>query len=190
MFWLLGDFVKVLDAEVAVAAGAVFAVVGPLLSVDAPAAALPAAVAHVVVEAEAADDDNLAAGLAEGGDFGLGPPAVAALVDVAVLEVLGHPTVGGLAGALTFETHDEGLAGVVVEEAIQVLEHVGKVLGAGEGDGKRAVDEGEGVVVRAGGEANVEEAHAVAELLGHADGLATQPRAAPCGRWASCACPG
>lgn len=71
----LGDLVEVLDADLAVADLAVLAVVGPVLGVDAPATAVPAVLLHVIVEAEAADDDDAATGAAQGGDLGLGPPA-------------------------------------------------------------------------------------------------------------------
>lgn len=172
----LGNLVKVLDANVTTIAGAVLAVVGPELAVNAPATAVPAVLLHALVEGKAADDDNPAAGTAKGGDLWFGPPFTAALVDIAVLEILAKVAIGAPAGALALEAHEDGLAGVLIKEAIYVLEHVTKVLGARQRNGEGAVNEGELVVVGADGEADVEEANAILQLLGNTDGLAPDRR--------------
>ncbi|RCI15203.1 hypothetical protein L249_6770 [Ophiocordyceps polyrhachis-furcata BCC 54312] len=158
----LGNLVKVLYAETAVAAVAVLAVVGPLLGVDGPAATVPAGCSHVVVQCEAADDDDLAAGLAQSRNRRLRPPQVAGLVYVGVLEVLCHLAVCGLSRPLALDAEEDGLGRVLVEEAVCVLEEIVEVLASRQGDGEDAVDERQRRFRRVGGDADVEEADAVA----------------------------
>lgn len=167
----LRHLVEVLHADEAVADVAVLAVVGPPRGVDAEAPAVPL-VLELLVEVEAADEDDAAAHLAEAGDAGLGGPALGLLVDVVALEVLAHLLVVGLAVALALDAHDDGLGAVLLEEFVDVVEHVAKVLGARQGDGEGAVDETEGGILGVCGDADIEEAHTVVELLPDAHGLA------------------
>lgn len=160
----LGDLVKVLHADVALADLAVLAVVGPVLRVD--------AVGFVVVGGEAAHEDDLAAGLAERRDLVVGPPLVLLLAHVGGLEVLAQVLVGPLARALALEAHDDGLAAVLVEEAVDLVEHITEVFRPRQGNGESAVHEGEIIGIGIGGDSDVHEAHAVGELLGNANGLA------------------
>ncbi|KAG7058880.1 1-phosphatidylinositol phosphodiesterase [Colletotrichum scovillei] len=167
----LVDFVKVLDADEAAADGAVLAVVGPVLGVNGPAAAVVLA-AQGFVEAEAADEHDAAAAVAEVRDARLDEPPVGVAADVAVAEVAAELLVVALARALALDGHEDRLGGVGVQVGVDVGEHVGKVLVAGQGDGEGGVDEGEVVVVLGDGDSDVEEADAVVELLADADGLA------------------
>lgn len=168
----LGDLVKVLHTDLASVTGAVFAVVRPILAINAITSAIPARLCHFVIQCEPAHDNDAAPSSAKRRDHRLGPPAFRPLVDVAAAEVAAEMLVGSAAGALALEAHEDGLAGVGVQEAVDVVQHVGEVLCAGERDGEDGVDQREGVVVGVDGHADVEEAHAVLELLCDADGLA------------------
>lgn len=75
-------------------------------------------------------------------------------------------------GALALDAHEDGLSGVLVEELVDAVDHLAEVLDTGQTDGEGAVDESQLVIVQVDGDTDVEEADAVAELLGDADGLA------------------
>ena len=169
----LHDLIKVLDADVAAGARGRGRVVGPDGGVDAPALAVPLRL-ELVVDVEAAQQDDLAAGLAKGGNTRLREPLLR--VGVVVFEDAAELLVGAVAGAFTLEADDEGLGGVGVEEVTDFLVEVGKVFGAGEGDGEDGVDEDEfvrGWLIGGGDlDAQVEEADAVFELFAGGDGLA------------------
>lgn len=118
------DLVKVLDDDLAAGAGCVGAVVGPPVGVDAPAS--PAVdFLELLEDVEAADEDDLAAGFAEGGDFRVRIPPTA-LAGVVVADYAAELLVGVASGSLAFERDDEGLGGVVFEEvddfALEVAE--------------------------------------------------------------------
>ncbi|KAL3300943.1 1-phosphatidylinositol phosphodiesterase [Colletotrichum asianum] len=145
----LVDLVKVLDADEPAAHGAVLAVVRPVLRINAPA---PAVVfpTQGLVDAEAADQHDAPATIAEVGDARLDEPAVGVAADIAVAKVAAQVLVGALAGAFTLYRHEDGLRGVGVEVGIDVGEHVGEVLVARQRDGEDGVDEGQVVVIWAG----------------------------------------
>lgn len=168
----LGDFVKILNTDVTAADGAVLAVIGPALGVNGPSPTVPACLPHVIVEGKATDDDDAATGRAESWNLRLRPPAVSLLVDVAVFQVLAQVLVGALAGSLALDAHEYGLARVLVEEAVDVFEHVGKGLGASEANGECTVDEGQAIVIGTNRHADIKEANAIAKLFGDAHRLA------------------
>lgn len=121
-------------------------------------------------EVEAADEDDAAAGLVEGGDAGVGEPA---LVDKGVEQLAGEVCVGAAAGALALDAHQDGLGGVGVEKGADGGVQVGEPGRAGEADGEGGVDEGHAVAgVGVDVDADVEEADAVVELGADVDGLA------------------
>lgn len=168
----LGDLVKVLDAGDARGAAChlVGAVVGPVAGVEAEAAPAVLGVERRVV-AVAPEQHDLAPGLAQARDARLREP-LGPVAAVPLPQVLGELLIRAPARALALDAHDERLGAVGVEEGVNVLEHVVEVLAARQRDGKRAVDQDQVRVARAGLHAHVEEAHAVVQLLPHVDGLA------------------
>ena len=82
-----------------------------------------------------------------------------------------------LAGTFAFETEEDGLAWVLLQELEHVVEEVAEVFVTGERDGEDAVDEDQSIVGgiegRFGLQADVEEADAVLELDKWGYGLAS-----------------
>lgn len=134
---------------------------------------------QAVVEGEAPEEDDLAAGFAEGGDAGGGEPAVW-VGGVVVVQDARELLVGGVAGSFALEGHDDCFGGVAVEEGVEFGEEVAEVFRAGEGDGEDGVDEDElvvgGIIWVFGLDPDVEEADAVVELFGGRCGLASDGR--------------
>ena len=174
----LEHFVKVLHADLATGTRVVGRVVLPGLGVDAPARAVPL-LAQRVVEAEAADQDDLLASFAESGHLRVRVPSVD-VAGVVPTQDLSELLVGGFAGALPFHGDDDRFAGVLVEELEDRVGEVAEVLWSGEGDGEHGMNEDQAIVVwviGAGGlYPNVEEAHPILELLFRGDGLASYRR--------------
>ena len=84
--------------------------------------------------------------------------------------------VRGLAWALALDAHDDGLAWVRIQKAADLVDEVAEVLVARDRDGEDTVHKDEAVLGRVCGgfglDADVEEAHAVVELVARRDGLA------------------
>ena len=95
--------IKILHADIAARARGAGGVVFPDVGVDAPAFAVPF-VFEGFVQHEAAEEDDLAACFAEGGDPRLGEPLGG--VGVVIFEDAGELGVGSGAGAFAFETED------------------------------------------------------------------------------------
>lgn len=168
----LANLVEVLYADLTTAALAVLAVVGPSSGVNAETTVV-VLLLEGVIHVEAADEDDATTSLTKSGDAGVSVPSVALLIDVTALEVAGHVLVGTLASTFALDAHEDSLRGVLIEESVYVVEQVGEVLSASKGDGERAVDERELVVVLVGGDTDIHETNTVVELLGNTDGLAS-----------------
>ena len=169
----LHDLVKVLDADVATRTRGAGRVVGPDGRADAPPLAVPLRL-ELVIDVEAAQQDDFPPRLAERGDARLREPVL--WVGVVVLEDAAELLVLAVTGAFALEADDKRLGRVGVEEGADLGVEVAEVLGAGEGDGEDGVDEDElvrGRVVRGRDlDAQVEETDAVFELFARGDGLA------------------
>lgn len=166
----LANLVKVLHADLTAAALAILAIIGPSGGVDAETTVI-ILLLEKVIDVETADEKDATTSLTKSRDAAVCVPPVAFLVDVSVLKVAGHVLVGALAGTFALDAHDNSFRGVLVEESVYVIEQVGEVLCAGEGDGEYAVDERELIVVLVGGNTDIHETNAVVELLGNTDGL-------------------
>ncbi|CEJ94015.1 hypothetical protein VHEMI09572 [[Torrubiella] hemipterigena] len=167
----LANLIEVLDAELAAADLTILAVIRPSSGINAPAAAVVLTTERVI-NVETTDEDNTAASLTKSRDDGLGEPAVLAPVNHA-LEVTAGILVAALAGTFTLNAHEDCLAWVSVQKLVDLLEHVGEVLGAGQRDGECAVDKGELVVIGVGRYTDIHESNTVLELLGNTNSLAS-----------------
>src|SRR6478609_8113975 len=161
----LGNFVKVLDTDDTSWHLAVLTVIGPGACVNTPTSTIPACLLHLAVQVEAADDDNPTTGTTQSWNLGLSPPSTSSFIDVAVLQIFSELFVVALSSTFALDTHDDSLTAVLVEELVNILEHVFEVLGASQGNGKHAVDKSKFIIVRTHGHSNVEEPNTIFELL-------------------------
>ncbi|KAI6770110.1 hypothetical protein HG530_004739 [Fusarium avenaceum] len=151
----LGDCVEVLDADQASGNLSVFAVVRPSTCVNTPTPTIPAGLLHLVAYVESTDDDNTTSSAAQSRNFGLGPPAATSLVDIAVLKILAELLVVSPACSLALDTHDNGFARILIEEFIDIVEHVFEVFGTSHRNREHAVYKSKFVIVVANGDPNI-----------------------------------
>lgn len=167
--------VEVLDADVASRTGGIGRVIRPRRGINAPAG--PAVVLlHFVKQVEAADKNHLATCLTQGRDLRPHPPPTT-LLGVVVAQDTGELFVRCLASALALDRDDQGFGRVLFQEVVHLVHQVAEVLGPCQRDGEDAVHQTELFLARILGvmrlHTDVEEAHAVVQLLARAHGLAT-----------------
>lgn len=120
------NFVEVLDDDLTTRAGRVRAVVGPACSVNTPSSAA-VDFFELFEHIKAADKDDLAAGFAEGWDFGIGVPS-ASWAAVMIAQDAAELLVSVFAGSLTFKRNHESFGGIVLEEIVNFAHEVAEVL--------------------------------------------------------------
>ena len=168
----LENLIEVLHADRAVQV--VGRVVGPALGFDGPASPVVFTV-HPFVDAEPADENDLAADLAEGGDCRVCVPSPCFVaVCVVVKENSPELLIGHVTGALSFQGDDQGLRGLLGEEAVYFVQQLPEVLWSSQGDGENTVNQRKPITLRGLRlHPQIEEAHTILELFPWADGLAS-----------------